>query len=120
MGIDHWLVERPNSTPAKFKRMCELIKPYVDPQLNRLYAEAWNEFPEDSVLEPTVENAFGYIDALRDAYCDRPKDGWPPNLYPTKNGIKEFLVSQRKQVFTLRNTSAWHHFTGFSETVIQA
>lgn len=90
MGIDHWFVERANSTPAKFKRMCELIRPYLDPELNRLYAEAWNEFPEDSVLEPTVENGFAYIDALRDTYCERPEDGWPPNLYPTKEGIKEY------------------------------
>jgi hypothetical protein len=81
-GIDHWLFERTDSTPAKFKRMCELIKPYVDPELNRLHVDAWNEFPEDSVLEPTAENGFGYIDALRDAYCERPEDGWPPNLYP--------------------------------------
>ena len=93
LGIDHWFVERPNSTPAKFKRMCELIRPYVDPELNRLYAEAWNEFPEDSVLEPTVENGFGYIDALRGAYCEEPAGGWPPNLYPTKDGIKEYPSS---------------------------
>jgi hypothetical protein len=90
MGIDHWFVERLGSTPAKFKRMCEVVRSYVDSKLNRLYAEAWNEFPEDSVLEPTVENGFEYIDALRDAYCDRPEDGWPPNLYPTKEGIKEY------------------------------
>jgi hypothetical protein len=89
-GIDHFFFERTGSTPAKFKRMCELVKAYVDPELNRLYVEAWNEFPEDSVLEPTVENGFGYIDALRDAYCEQPADGWPPDLYPTKDGIKEY------------------------------
>lgn len=87
LGIEHGLVERTNSTPSKFRQMCEVAKSYVDPELNRIYVDAWNEFPEDSLLEPTVENGFGYLDALRDAYCERPAEGWPPNLYPTKEGV---------------------------------
>jgi len=81
-GTRDFLVVRPGSTPEKFKQMCEGVKPYIDPQNNVLMVTAWNEFSEGSVIEPTKENGFAYIDALRDVFCKKPPEGFPPNIIP--------------------------------------
>jgi len=60
---------RTGSTPAKFGEMCQRAKRYVNPDLNLVIAECWNEFGEGSYLEPCEENGFGYLHALRDAFC---------------------------------------------------
>ncbi|WP_165225728.1 glycoside hydrolase family 99-like domain-containing protein [Aquisphaera insulae] len=60
---------RTNSRPEKFRVMCEASKKYVHPRLNAVIAECWNEFGEGSYLEPTDRYGFGYLDALRDAFC---------------------------------------------------
>jgi len=71
---------RTGSTPAKFREMCERAKRYVDPKLNLLISECWNEFGEGSFIEPTVEHGFGALDAIREVFC-RPGN-WPPNVTP--------------------------------------
>jgi len=68
-GIDNWLVIRTDPSPEKFKVMCEGVKPYIDPNLNMVIAEAWNEFHEGSVIEPTEEFGFGYPNVIRDVFC---------------------------------------------------
>jgi hypothetical protein len=60
---------RTDSRPEKFRAMCEAAKAYVDPQLKAVIAECWNEFGEGSYLEPCTQYGFGYLDALRDAFC---------------------------------------------------
>ncbi|MBI2301944.1 MAG: glycoside hydrolase family 99-like domain-containing protein [Armatimonadetes bacterium] len=60
---------RTDPRPEKFRRMCEAAKRYVNPKLQAVIAECWNEFGEGSYLEPTVQYGFGYLDALRDAFC---------------------------------------------------
>ncbi len=64
---------RTNSRPEKFRAMCEAAKRYVSPQLNAVISECWNEFGEGSYIEPTTQYGFGYLDAIRDAFCpDNP------------------------------------------------
>ncbi|MDX9980825.1 MAG: glycoside hydrolase family 99-like domain-containing protein [Lentisphaeria bacterium] len=60
---------RTGSTPAKFRDMCQRAKGYVDPGLNMVLAECWNEFGEGSYLEPCAETGFGYLHALREAFA---------------------------------------------------
>ncbi|MBM3476521.1 MAG: hypothetical protein FJX75_24880 [Armatimonadetes bacterium] len=72
---------RTHPTAAKFREMCERAKRYVDPKLNMVIAECWNEFGEGSFVEPTEEFGFGALDALRETFC-RPGD-WPPNAAPS-------------------------------------
>lgn len=71
---------RVRPTAAKFEEMCERAKLYVDPRLNTVIAECWNEFGEGSFLEPTEEFGFETLDALRRAFCG-PGD-WPANEVP--------------------------------------
>jgi len=60
---------RTNPRPEKFRAMCEAAKRYVNPTLNAVIAECWNEFGEGSYIEPCTQYGFGYLDAMRDAFC---------------------------------------------------
>lgn len=60
---------RTNPRPEKFRKMCEAAKAYVHPKLQAVIAECWNEFGEGSYIEPCTQYGFGYLDALRDAFC---------------------------------------------------
>jgi len=71
---------RTEPTAGKFLEMCERAKRYVDPRLNMVIAECWNEFGEGSYLEPTEEHGFGALDAIRQAF-GRPGD-WPGSVAP--------------------------------------
>ena len=65
-GTRDWLVAHSGSTPDKFKTMINGIKSYADSQNNKmLMIEAWNEFSEGSVIEPTQENGFGYLQSIK-------------------------------------------------------
>ena len=69
------------ATADKFRTMCQAAKRYVDPKLNLVIAECWNEFGEGSFLEPTEEHGFATLDALRDAFAAGGSS--PPNVMPT-------------------------------------
>ena len=73
---------RTDPTPAKFRSMCERAKRHVDPELNLVISECWNEFGEGSFIEPTQEFGFGALDAIREVFA-RPGN-WPPNVTPTE------------------------------------
>ena len=72
---------RTDPSPAKFREMCERAKQYVDPKLNMVIAECWNEFGEGSFVEPTEEFGFGALDAIGETFC-RPGD-WPSDVVPS-------------------------------------
>jgi hypothetical protein len=57
-----------NNTPARFRALCEIGKRYVDPNLNMLIIEAWNEWGEGGFLEPSKERGFSFLDAVRDVF----------------------------------------------------
>ena len=65
-GVDKWLVSRTSPTIQEFRRMCEGSIPYIDPNLGMVIVEAWNEFQERSVIEPTKESGFSYLQVIRD------------------------------------------------------
>jgi hypothetical protein len=63
-GLDNWLIVRTGSTPEGFGGLLAAMKPYIDPSINLLLVEAWNEFSEGSVVEPTVEFGSQYLDQI--------------------------------------------------------
>jgi len=79
---DDWMVQWDNPSPEEFMRMCIGIKPYIDNELNLIIAEAWNELHEGSVLEPTVENGFRYLNIIRDVFSIKGNKVFPENIYP--------------------------------------
>jgi len=86
---DNWLVERTGRTPELFKRMCLQSIPFIKKSgTDMCLIDGWNEIHECSTLEPMLEHGFDYLDAVRDAFCDRPSSGWPPNVVPTADGVR--------------------------------
>jgi hypothetical protein len=70
-GTREWLVTRSGSTPEKFQMMCEAIKPYIDPNNKMLMITAWNEFAEGSVIEPTKEHGFSYLEVIKQTFTTK-------------------------------------------------
>ncbi len=56
------------NTPGVFREMCRMGKRYLDPSLNLLIIEAWNEWGEGGYLEPSVQRGFSFLDAIRDVF----------------------------------------------------
>lgn len=54
-GPDNYLVRRTKPTPVLFKKMLRGIRAFGG-RPSMMLIEAWNEFHEDSVIEPTIEN----------------------------------------------------------------
>ena len=63
-GLDGWLIIRTGATPAKFGGLLDSLRGCMDPDLNLLLVEAWNEFSEGSVVEPTVEFGYQHLDEI--------------------------------------------------------
>jgi hypothetical protein len=80
-----WLVVRTDASPSKFKQMLEGVKSHIDTQLKMLLITAWNEFAEGSIIEPTENNGFSYLDTIRDLFAEMPPAGYPPDIVPSKN-----------------------------------
>jgi len=75
---------RTNPRPEKFRQMCEAARRYVDPTINAVIVECWNEFGEGSYIEPCTQYGFGYLDAIRDAFC--PENPHHLDLTPQQLG----------------------------------
>jgi len=54
--------------------------------------DGWNEIHECSTLEPMVEHGFDYLNVVRDVFCDEPSGGWPANVVPTRDGVRQYLA----------------------------
>lgn len=76
---------RTDPSPELFGRMCRDAIEAVDPRVNMVIAECWNEFGEGSYLEPTQRYGFTTLDALRAAFC--PEAGEHLDLTPTGLGV---------------------------------
>jgi hypothetical protein len=64
LKIDNYLVVRNGSSPEKFAQMVNGVANYVDTHLQMMIVEAWNEYHEGSVVEPTKQFGFAYLDAF--------------------------------------------------------
>ena len=80
-------------TPAKFRAACEAVKAVCDRKgLKRVVVAPVNEWQEGGYAEPNEEFGFAMYDAIRDVFCTKPAEGWPPNLTPKDLGrpLKEY------------------------------
>ena len=64
-GMDSWHHVISNFNPDNFYRGLEDQVKFVDPHLPMVIIEAWNEFTEGSVLEPTIEHGFNMLEKVK-------------------------------------------------------
>ena len=74
---------------AEYKQLLSLAKQYMDKQATGsipskiLMLDNWNEFGEGHYIFPTKKEGFGYLDAIREVFCNSPlehKDIVPEEL----------------------------------------
>ncbi len=51
---------------GKFVKRLQIAKKYVDPKLKTLMICTFNEWFEDTFVEPSIEDGFQYLEAIRD------------------------------------------------------
>lgn len=83
---------RTGSTPELFATSLRAAREHVNPD-RIVMIEAWNEWGEGSVLEPSVEHGFAYLDRVREVFCpdagthtdvDPASLGWPRPAWDLK------------------------------------
>ena len=50
--------------------------------MKRVCLAPLHEWGEGSYAEPNGEYGFGMFEAVRDAFCEKPAEGWPLNYTP--------------------------------------
>ncbi len=75
-------------TPADLKAICADAKAFCEENnIRQILLGPLNEWQEGSYLEPNKEFGFGFYDAIRDVFCEKPKEGWPKNIEPNEIGL---------------------------------
>lgn len=80
------------STPELFAKSLAKARNYVSKD-KVVLIEAWNEWGEGSVLEPSVERGFAYLDGVRKVFC--------PNAGPHKD-VDPKSLGQKGPVYDLK------------------
>ena len=75
-------------TPEKFLEVCRACRDFCEKKgFKRVVIAPVNEWQEGSYIEPNEEYGFGMYDAIRDAFCEKPAEGWPKNVTPKELGM---------------------------------
>ena len=75
-------------TPEKFAAVCREARAFCEKNgLKHAVVHPINEWQEGSYIEPNEEYGFAMYDALRDAFCEKPANGWPKNIKPADVGL---------------------------------
>ena len=76
-------------TPELFGEACRAARRFCEERgVRRVILGPISEWQEGSYIEPNAEYGFAMYDALRDAFCEKPTEGWPANVGPSDLGLK--------------------------------
>ena len=96
-----------------FRRICREAKRFADETgLKRLCLSPLNEWGEGSYAEPNAEHGFGFYEAVRETFCEKPAAGWPQNLTPADVGLGPYdlpLPPSPQRVTDWNLTDGWAH-----------
>ena len=106
-----------------FRRICVEAKKFADKTgVKRLCLSPLNEWGEGSYAEPNAEHGFGFYEAVRDTFCEKPAEGWPVNYGPKDVGLGPYdlaLPEPPKRVtswtFTDGETHGWKAMMGVED-----
>lgn len=103
------------NTAAKFRDLCRRAKASLDSSAGRAGLGAdtvlfccWNEFGEGHYIEPTRGSGFAYLDAIRDVFCEGPKEH--ADIVPQDVGLapsESWYVDARGAAQPGKDTAAW-------------
>ncbi len=103
------------NAPDKFRELCRRAKASIDasggrakPGTNTVLFCCWNEFGEGHYIEPTRGSGFAYLDAIRDIFCDEPKEH--VDCLPQDVGLtpaESWYLGARGTVQPAKDASAW-------------
>ena len=81
-------------TVEHFRRICRDAKRFADETgVKRVCLAPLHEWGEGSYAEPNGEFGFGMFEAVRDAFAEKPAEGWPLNYTPADVGRGPYPVS---------------------------
>ena len=73
---------------ADFRRICRDALRYVrETGAKRICLAPLSEWGEGSYAEPNAEFGFGFFEAVRETFGERPAEGWPVNYVPEDVGL---------------------------------
>ena len=81
---------------------------------NFMWLSTWNEYGEGTYIMPSGLNGFGYVDVVREAYTDLPKEH--EDIVPTPKQ-KERITHLYPQYAKLLRRDGWYYFDRDAETV---
>jgi len=88
-----------------FRRICRAAKAFADETgIRRLCLAPVNEWGEGSYAEPNAEHGFGFYEAVRETFCEKPAAGWRPNVTPADVGLGPYDLPLPSQP---RKTTSW-------------
>jgi len=108
-------------TPALFRKICEDARRFADDTgVKRLALGPLNEWGEGSYIEPCTEYGFEMYDVVRDVFCRRPAEGWPPNFGPKDVGLGPYdlppvLREERSSWDFADGTQGWAGMMGTAD-----
>ena len=74
-------------TPEKFAEICRQARAFCEKNgIKHAVIHPINEWQEGSYIEPNEEYGFAMYNAIRDAFCEKPAEGWPANVRPSDVG----------------------------------
>ena len=75
-------------TPELFARICRDARRFAEESgVRRVLVAPLDEWGEGSYADPCRQFGFGMLEAVREAFCDRPANGWPVNVTPRDVGL---------------------------------
>jgi hypothetical protein len=81
-------------TPEKFAVICQEARSFCERNgIRHVVIHPINEWQEGSYIEPNQEYGFAMYDAIRNAFCEKPENGWPKNICPSDVGLGPYDYS---------------------------
>ena len=81
-------------TVEHFRRICRDARRFAEETgVKRVCLAPLHEWGEGSYAEPNGEYGFGMFEAVRDAFCEKPAEGWPLNYTPADIGRGPYPVA---------------------------
>ncbi len=108
-------------TVQHFQRICRDAKKFADETgVKRLTLAPLNEWGEGSYAEPNAQFGFGMYEAVRDTFCQKPKDGWPLNYGPQDVGLGPYdlpppVKDDAREWLFAKGTQGWYALMGVEE-----